>query len=247
MSQLYGTLCLSATTPQKDFPQLESTSCFSGHHTPHKFRGHYQLLGTGEDIKSVDTLHLPQRQKSFTILTNSAPDFAERVNLRIEELLPQMEAEHEGARQLYKFNEIQKEIKALPASQAFVTTIVNNGQHGHIAILSQWRDVYVYGIYDTENCGIRLAWTTDEWFVNDIRAVDFTRYVFFRYPVLQDRPLFLYAQALCSKWYKWSQQFKGQDDCILRSFNALENYLYKEAELPQLQITNGNRSAYASK
>jgi len=244
MSEVYGSLCLSATTPQKDFPQFIQGPpfVFEGHHTPHKFRGYYTIVGKGE--VSSSTFHVPSRQKSFLILTASNYEFSSKANDLMSEWLPQMESQYEGARQLYKFNAVQKELKAVPSSQAFVSTIVNTGEHGHIAVLAQWRDVYVYGVYDTENFGVRLVWTTDEWFINDVRAHDFPRYVFYRFPVLQDRPLFLYGQALCSKWWGWTKQFQGPDG-VLKAFCALENFLYKEAELPQLQVTNGNRPAHS--
>jgi hypothetical protein len=244
VSHTYGSLCISATTPQQQFPQFEQVgNNFDGSHTPHRFRGHYQLICTGEN-HLVSTTHIPQRSKSFLVATNSVPDFSERANARMAEWLPVMEGQYEDARQLYKFNELQKRLKELPGAQPFTSTIVNRGEHGHFGILSQWKDVHTYGVYDTQNFGVRFVWTTDEWFINDVKSVDFTRYVFYRFPVLQDRPLFIYSQAVCSKWYGWMKIFKGQPDCILRAFCSLENYLFKEAELRNLQVSHANRPAY---
>lgn len=244
MSHIYGSLCISATTPQQQFPQFNDIGTrYNGSHTPHRFRGQYHIAREGED-HVVSTTHIPQRSKSFLITTSSVTDFAEKANQKMIEWLPVMESEYEDARQLYKFNEIQKRLKDLPGAQPFTATIVNTGEHGHFGILSQWKDVYTYGVYDTQNFGVRFVWTTDEWFMNDVKAVDFTRYVFYRFPTLQDRPLFIYSQAVCSKWFGWMKIFKGQPDCILRAFCSLENYLFKEAELRNLQVSHANRPAY---
>jgi len=204
MSNLYGSLCLSASTPQVEFPQFKNAQV--GHHTPHQFE----------------------------LITQSG--VAADINKQLGIKLPLMESRFEDARQLYKFNRIQTEIWNSPElvnCSGFVSLIINTGEHGHIGVLSQGQDVFVHGIYDTVNMGVRLVWTTDDWFIQDVRASDFTRYVFYRFPVLRNRPLFLYSQALCSKWYGWARQFK-EPDGVLKAFNALENFLYKEPELPSL-------------
>ena len=139
----------------------------------------------------------------------------------------------------YKFYRVQKDLASMNQARAFVTCIVNAGEHSHIALLCQWKDLSVHGVYDTVNKSVRLVWTDDEWFIKDLRSLESNRYVFYRFPIVQDRPLFMYTQALCSKWYKWQKQF-NEADGILKSFNALERYLYKEPEIPNLNINNGH-------
>lgn len=234
-SFIYGSLCLSATTPQKQFPQFKEPKTF--YHTPHTFRGRVDIADSVGFNKAEDEIYIPQRNKEFLVITYSTPDWAMKVNEQLQAKLPLMESSFAFARQLYKFNRIQEEIRRNPQSLSFTSLIINNGDHKHLALLSQWEDVYLYGVYDVVNSNTRLVWTTDEWFMHDVKAQDFTRYVFYRFPVLRDRPLFLYSQALCSKWYGWSKQFQGPDG-VLKSFNALENYILKEPELSSLSPEN---------
>lgn len=236
MSHIYGSLCLSATSYQKSFPQFENAK--ASYHTPHKFRGRLDVL-VDEDVQ-MDTTFLPTRQKQMSIYTSSSTEgWSSEVNEQLIHRIEQMESSFGYARQLYKLYRIQQDIVQQPESRSFLSMIVNDGQHGHTGLLSNDRNFYIYGIYDVVNSGVRIVWTTDEWFVSDVRETDYTRYVFYRLPVLRDRPLFLYSQALCSKWYGWTNQFTGTDG-LLKSFNALETYLYKEPEIPSLSVTNGS-------
>jgi hypothetical protein len=197
-----------------------------------------ELVDTEATHRSAE-VHIPQRNKEFVIDTYGVESWCTEVNAQLSIKLPLMESQFEDSRQLYKFNRIQNELTDNAMSSQFVSVILNNGAHQHIALLSQWMDLYLYGVYDVVNKGVRLVWTDDAWFVSDARAYDYTRYVFYRFPVLQDRPLFLYSQALCSKWWGWTKQFQ-EPDGVLKAFNALENFLFKEPELPTLSPDAGN-------
>ncbi|BAG41702.1 hypothetical protein [Ralstonia phage phiRSL1] len=222
--QLYASLVLSANGPQSNFPQFEDPHTWN--HTPHRYRGECQVQAA--QVPPV-AIHVPQRAKSFSVFTvGSTP---EAVNSVLEERLPLMEAEFESSRQLYKLHRIQQQI--LLHSWLFTSFMVNSGQHGHLAVMTRGRTVYVIGVYDTVNNGVRLVLTTDQWFVQDTRQHDFPRYVYYRFPDLNDRPLFLYSQALCGKWWKWSQTHTGVDG-VLKCFNSLEHYLFKDPEVPTL-------------
>lgn len=236
MSSIYGSLCLSATTPQKEFPQFHEVK--TSFHTPHQFRGRVDVVqGDGAVTESV---LLPARKKEMCVYTYAPKsDWNTEVNRRLVSYINTMDGSFAYARQLYKFNHIQKQIAASPHSSSFLSVVVNDGDHGHIGLLSHEQDLYIYGVYDLVNISVRLVWTTDEWFISDVREQDFTRYIFYRLPTLRNRPLFLYSQALCSKWYGWTKQFQGTDG-TLKAFNALEHYLYKEPEIPSLSIDNGS-------
>jgi hypothetical protein len=235
---LYGSVCLYATSPLKTLPQLRNPQSFR--HTPHPQRGLVEIEDDGSQVRIEDQVHLPQRNKEFYLATYSGhEENARRVNDHLKTALPDMEAQFEASRQLYKFNRIQKDIVAHPKCQGFVSLIVNNGDHRHLAILSQWQDLHLYGVYDLVNSSVRLVWTDDEWFIQDVRSQDYTRYIFYRYPVVQDRPMFFYPQSLCSKWWNWVRQFQGPEG-VLKAFNSLELFLYKEPELPSLKVGNGS-------
>jgi hypothetical protein len=109
----------------------------------------------------------------------------------------------------------------------YVAVINNLSEHATFTLLTSGTTLYLTGVYDTVNSSVRLVWSTEDTFVEEVRRADQTRYVFYRFPPIVDRPLFIYTQLVCSKWYSWTKAFNGVDG-LSKAMNALEVLLYKD-------------------
>jgi hypothetical protein len=225
-SLMYGSLVLYATTPVQEFPRLVDANTIKGFHMENRFRGTYSLLIDG-DFEEVE-IPLPTRNKYLTVTALSEYEpYTKALTTECSSLLQAIDSMFEGARHLFKMQKMMDDLGTrLISSCPYLLCINNNSQHSYFTLLSQGVQLYVYGVYDTVNRSVRLVWTSDEHFITSCRAVEPTRYVFYRYPTLIDRPLFLHTQVLCSKWAEWSKVFTGPDG-VLKAFNALELFLYK--------------------
>ena len=110
----------------------------------------------------------------------------------------------------------------------YLAILENQSEHSYFALLSHQVSTHIIGVYDGVNSSVRLVWTTDPDFIQGVRKTEPTRYVFFRYPDLVDRPMFLNTQLLCARWFQWSRAFDQTTDGLLRTFNALETLLFKD-------------------
>lgn len=227
-TNVYGSIVISATTPMKEFPQLINQNTTTGMHTTSKFRGRYDICVAGPCVVQ-DELVLPQRNKFLkTILVSKDinQDKLSLVNKALKISMTNLDSRFDASRHLYKLNIAMLEVYGNERAP-FLAIINNIAEHSNFSLLSMGIDLQVLGIYDIVNKSVRLAWSTDPYFINDIKAVDFTRYVFYRFPTLYNRPLFIYTQTVCSKWLRWARDFKDEDG-VLKTFNALENFLYKD-------------------
>jgi hypothetical protein len=226
-SIICGSLVLSATTPIQEFPSLVDANTVRGFHTEGRFKGAYSLLVEG-DYEEVE-VPLPTRNKYLTVTALSEyQEFTEAITNFCYTKLQEIDSLFEGARHLFKMQRMMDSINELHVRpQPYIVCINNNSNHSYFTLLVSGMSLHVYGVYDTVNKSVRLVWTNDEAFISSCRAVDPTRYVFYRYPPLNDRPMFIYTQAICAKWSEWSRVFSGPDG-VLKSFNALENFLYKD-------------------
>lgn len=231
---IYGSLVLASTDAAvKIWPQFIDALVY--HQTQHPVRGTLRLAGTSDP----DVIHLPQRSKSYLVSVNAGPSLKNRILSWLGHHLPNLESEYEATRQLYKFHRYMQDIKELdPLGYPYVAHMVSQGDQNHLGILAQGQSLLMFGVYDTIGGSVQLVWTTDAHLMEDVRAADPNRYVFYRFPTLIDRPLFLFSPALVSKWINWVKKFQGPD-CVLRAFNALELYLYKDAEVPTRSLNYG--------
>lgn len=239
LSHVYGSLVISAATQVPPLPIFDNPKTRRGDHSGRSDHQHdhnqifntvFWTLATGNRV-ATDIVALPQRNKYMTVDTVSDSfDLSECVNMGLHDKLAVIDSQFSGGRQLYKvyhmMNEVGTELDA-----DYVTIINNESDHSSFNILSRGFMVDVFGIYDVVNSSVQLAWSTDEEFINLCRAPDPMRYIFYRYPPVLDRPLFVYTQYLCSKWYKWRRGFDGEAS-VLKAFNALESFLYKDHTQP---------------
>lgn len=240
MKKIYGSLTLSATTPVAEFPQFLDPTTERGLHTASKFRGSYALLVKGRTYGM--SIPIPQRSKYLEIYTQSPLSVKISLNLNrmMRKKLAELDSRFDAARHLYKLNQmmieleneydkelLKKEQRTAADVLRFFSIVHNSGEHPNISLLSSGLHIDLIGVYDLVNSSVRLVWTTDKSFINDVKAYDFPRYVYYRFPTFRDRPIFLYTQALCSKWLEWHRAFEGPS-VVLRCFNALEAFLYKD-------------------
>lgn len=230
MSKLYGSLVIAATTPVvHPLPVLENSS--SGSHSGARHKGRWFLKATDETTLkhpylTESELAMPTRDKHFSITTLGTTSVA--VNRELSDQLVELDSKYEGARQLYKLQRCMDAIQGkldADLNLPYLAVVNNTGTHGWIALLAQYSLLHLYGVYDTVNMSVQLVWTNDEAFVAQCRAFALTRYVFYRFPVIQNRPLFLNTQVLCARWNDWMKSFKN-GDAHLRAFNVLETSLY---------------------
>lgn len=236
---IYGSLVLASTEAAiKSWPQFDDSTPYQYNQTQHPVRGLLRLAG----IDSPAEVHLPQRSKSYYVSVGSPMRSHEASVLSsICNILPHMESEYEATRQLYKLHMIMVGLRARSAFP-YLSHVISQGDSNHVGILAQGITLYVLGVYDTIARSVQLVWTDDEYFMSDLRAREPGRYVFYRFPDLSNRPLFLFSPALVSKWLGWTKKFQGPD-CLLKSFNALELYLYKDAEIPTRSLSYGQPTA----
>lgn len=228
-THIYGSLVIAATTPCRQFPQLEGSKAQHGNHTDSRTRGLFSTLTTGGRFTASDVA-LPQRNKYMAVTTASRTvEESAIAHTRITKGIVDLDSRFDGSRQLYKLNQLMSEAFHAPGVSlpAYVSIINNISEHAHFSLLSEGIRLYLCGIYDTVNSSVRLVWSTDSSFIDGVRCADPMRYVFYRFPTLLDRPLFINTQPVCANWYKWNKAFTGIDG-LARAFNALELFLYKD-------------------
>lgn len=220
-SLVYGSIVVHALNTTQPFPQLVGGT--EGQHAEGKFRGlwHHRLVG---DTHTETEMALTQRNKYLKIATISPAGHLE-ANDQLTRVLPSLDSRFEdGTRHLYKLNMLMKETYT---GRPYLAVINDVSRYGSISLLAEAMSLKVLGVYDTVNTSVHLVWTNDRHFENDLRATAPTRYVLYRFPVLENRPLFIHTQYLCSRWYDWMKAFRNTDG-ILRAFNVVETVLFRD-------------------
>jgi hypothetical protein len=240
-SVVYGSVVLAATTPVKPFAIFKDGQTRSGAHTESRVRGLYSLLISSLN-KVEDVVALPQRNKYLTVsVVSQSSSSSKALILKMKELLSEIDSRFDGARQLFKLNQLMADLSSV-SPDPYLAIVNNQSDHSYFAMLSERMALHITGCYDVVNKSVRLMFSTDENWVQDIREADPMRYIFYRYPQICDRPLFIHTQSLCSRWYSWSNTFTTTDG-VLKAFNALEIVLYQNPNLeviqPRRQMKNG--------
>lgn len=221
---LYGALVIAAMTPVVEpLPPLQGGR--SGTHSGAKHRGRW-FHKTNEHLVTETELAMPTRDKCLSITTFGSA--ASAINRALSDQLVELDSKYEGARQLNKLQKVMDELDGSHDADLhlpYLAVINNTASHGWIGLLSRRWPLHLYGVYDTVNTSVQLVWTTEESFVHECRVANMTRYVFYRFPMIENRPLFINTQVVCARWYDWMKSFKGFD-AHLRAFNVLETALY---------------------
>jgi hypothetical protein len=116
-----------------------------------------------------------------------------------------------------------EKLSFIRAQDAAFILNVNKDTHGSFALISGNRQIHIHGLYDTQLKSSYLVWSLDKDRVDAIRHSDPLRFLVYRFPVLDGgRVVFVQAEAVCSKWWRWLKSHQSQLHC----FNALEYKLY---------------------
>ncbi len=227
----YGALTIDAQSSTPVLPVFDSGCVATGHHTNSRYKGQWALKFPNHH--RVVSVELPQRDKHMQVSVASRwggvdQDIADTLAHELQDL----DAKYEGSRWLYK---LQRLLETTSDYHAEYVAIVNTqSEHPSFSILSQGLALGFYGVYDTVNRSPQLAWSPHPDFVQITRAQEPTRYLFHRYPTVKDRPLFIHTENVCSKWYVWKQAFTNVDG-VLKAFNVLENFLFKNPEVAEFR------------
>lgn len=100
---------------------------------------------------------------------------------------------------------------------------VNMAAHRSLAILTRQPEVHFYGLYDVQQRGAYLFWTTDPLIVQQVMDQNPLRFLLYRFPVLVEDVVFLPQERICALWWTW---IKRSEFSALQPFNALERRLF---------------------
>ena len=176
-------------------------------HIESRYEGSYQLAHM--NLKSSE-VYIPQRSKRMAYYCSH--------DLNLEATLASLDSKHEGARQLYKLNTIMPEI--YPSDWVIVNTKKVSDAPGTFYILAN-EAVYAYFMVDKDS--VTLMFSSLD-LKDYIRSISLNRYLFYRLPVISNRPVFINTKLLCARW----QDLKHD---MLRGFNALESNIFKDPSI----------------
>lgn len=174
----------------------------TGSHTPGRNNGvwFYEKQYPEKDV------YLPQRDKQVTVISNVDTDW--------EHVLVNWEAKDLKMTQADKLKVLQPSVKG-------TATMNTKGQHGSWSIVhNSSAPLYLTGVRTTKS--VQLVWSSED-IVPKLRRMNPEAYIFYRFPNIASH-VFLNTQAICSKWWRWSN---SKDTNILKLFNALEVKLVK--------------------
>lgn len=176
----------------------------SGCHVSGRSRGSFTLDVTEDDEYGEQKILVPQRNKEMTFYGN-------RRDLHYNvPILSMLDSQHHGLTQLEKYLRVYPDLSGMSASMMETT-----GTHGSFSFFAfPACPIYRYGI--VTNHSVMLYISTE-----DLKpSMD---YYFYRFPALDSaQPMFLTTQGICSKWWRWTTTFKGDN---LKSFNVLEAWM----------------------
>ena len=167
-------------------------------------RGHWQLETT---LLKLNSLSIPSRDKTVH-LWGSSSDLSSYVQ-DIDSKMP-------GSSYLSKLDAlIPKHVSGVIVNSARDT-------HGSLALMVRGQPLHMYGLYDINLKSSYLLWSTGIERIQLLLNSDPLRFNIYRFPVSSDLCIFIQAEAVCSKWFRWIKTSQS----ILHAFNALEHRLY---------------------
>ena len=135
-------------------------------------------------------------------------------------LVTELDSNHEGARMLYKLNEL---IPKLADDWYVVNSLKINEAPGTFYLLAKSKPLYSYFLVDTQSFSVSLIFSSAD-LKAYIRSITLNRYLFYRLPEIVNRPVFINTKVLCSRWH----ELKGD---TFKAFNVLESHLFKDPSI----------------
>lgn len=218
---IFGSLILFSDRNQTDLPMplLEGMVTTRGQHVVDKHKGQWMEV---TDLAPHE-IFLPQRYKRMWVSSTAGLS-------QLADGLEVLDSEFGDARQLYKLGRLMTTISE--PFTAVVNNVSTNGESGSFYLLST-ETLYVNLVFDIEEHSVRIVWSDFD-LKSYTQAAKQFRYVFYAMPTLTNRPLFIHSQTVCSRWWKFKKAFGESRHGLLRSCNALELFLYKDPDIPNL-------------
>jgi hypothetical protein len=105
---------------------------------------------------------------------------------------------------------------------AFILNI-NKDTHGSFAIVAGPNTtINMFGVLDTKLGSSYILWGTGHEKLSALLNSDPLRFLVYRLPPVNDSCVFVQAEAICSRWWRWTRTNQSH----LQAFNALEHKLY---------------------
>ena len=194
-----------------------------GNHCIGRYTGSWALQFDEASVETRQIL-LPHRDKQVTALWDS--DSLPQVDY-LTSRLETLDAAYEGETQLFKYNELLRDLVASwgPTTSPVAGVLNTVSTHSSFSLLSVSQPMDLVGVFDPQLGSAYLAWSTcppgfD--LAASIRRTYPLKYLFYRFPKVCNRAIFIPTQAICAHWWKY---MKGENP--LFAFNALELKLFK--------------------
>lgn len=220
MQELNGSLVIANAGPTAPFrlPMFDEPTG-SGNHIPQRTRGLWHTLNIGATNFEVA---IPHRDAYLVV------DYIGASSALLEPLRKGLQAADSndiGARYQFKINQI---VNDLSCDEPFAASINNTATHGTMNLASRGIPIYLLGMYDLKDNSVQLIWSTHVGMEQRIRNKFPLRYVFYRFPTIQDYSVSIITQAVCHGWWKWARLFSDVSSGVLTAFNALEMNIFKD-------------------
>jgi hypothetical protein len=209
--------------PEFDFLDLSDMHKREGHHVNGKYNGSYREYF---DTEPVEVL-LPQRYKRMTVLADDS------IKHELAAALTTMDSKYGEARQLYKLGRMMEELDGVWSAVVNITNTSDTSASGAFYLMASGSPLHLALVFDSDVGSIQLVWATFD-VRKAIQESGIRHYSAYPLPALRDRPLFVPSTSLCSKWWRWKQNFEQHRFAHLRAANALELILYKDPNLRTL-------------
>lgn len=219
---LFGSVVLHAKqkVPALELPILHGLHRNTGEHVRGRYNGRWFEYN---EVPSSE-IYLPQRYKRMMLCTTH-----EEVRQPLTDALSLLDSQYEDAPQLYKLGRIIYDIPLWHASVVNISSTSTEGEpvSGAFYLLSSQVPMYFGLLFDIERDIVQLVWSTVN-FKPYMQSLQLFNYVFYPFTPILDRPIFIKTQAVCSKWWSFTQAFGNSKYGLLRAANAMELLLYKD-------------------
>jgi hypothetical protein len=206
-------------------PSHKNLVVTNGSHLENRLNGSWI---TYSDAYSHDIL-IPARSKELKLLTTN-----ESTVYSLASCLQELDTTSINSRHLHKLHLLMVEIALLEDLKFSYAALVNNvSLNGTISLLSNNVPIYLYLLFDLTEKSIQFLYSTVD-IKAEIRDTYGLRYMFYQFPVILNRPIFIHTKTIASHWRRWHKSFSNSNDCMLKCCNATELYLFKDYKLENL-------------
>jgi len=213
---MYGSLVLCAQQAPSFSLAPVCPNLVRGDHYIGRYIGGYELDVEGLNHQEVS---IPSRDKHLDLyLSSSADDSIKSLEAHYPNRLATLDSEYVGESWLSKLERIRRR-EGVPHALLVAST----SKHGSFSLISHGDPIYVWGVVDPQLDSLHLVWSTDADLIHKLRAAFPLQLYFYRFPVVQDRAVFIPVQIACANMYQYCK-----NNNTLFAFNALELKIFRE-------------------